>query len=802
MKQTKSALEITLRGVVQGVGFRPFVHRLALDLGLAGWVRNEAGAVRILAEGPRDSLERFRSALQQDAPPLARIDGMEVREKVSQESSEFRILPSDLATDGRLPVSPDIAVCSACLAELHDPRNRRYRYPFITCTDCGPRFTVIDAMPYDRERTSMAVFPQCPRCLAEYGTPEDRRYHSETNSCPECGPTIWFADVTADPDRISGESALDAAAALLRSGGILAVRGLGGFHLAVDATDERAVSRLRTRKGREAKPLAVMVADLEAARAIGAPSSLEEELLASHERPIVLIEKGDGSPLAPSVTPGLGRVGVMLPYTPLHHLLMESVRRPLVMTSGNLSEEPIVTDNQDARIRLGSLADGFLLHDREIVTPCDDSVVQLPEGATIFHRRARGFAPLPIRLPFPSPLPIVAVGPHLKNTFALAHHDWVFLSQHIGDLDNLETLHHFKETLGRLRRLFRIEPKVVVRDMHPGYLSTRIAGELAEALCSSEVMAVQHHHAHVAAVLAEHGETGPAVGLAFDGTGYGEDGCVWGGEILLADLEGFQRAGHLRYAPLPGGEAAVRNPWRTVLGYLSLDPALETDLSLAFGGIPVDDRGVVGKQTEQNLNAPLASSVGRLFDAAAAVLGIRNRCVYEGQAAMELEATAARWASEIAGPGPERRATRRNRLPFPAQKDAQGTFILDPLPLLSALGRARRHGSSLAELALGFHDAVAQTSVNVAASVCAGQGLQTVVLCGGVFQNSLLVRLTRNLLEERGFRVLLPRALSPNDGAISYGQAAVAAARLRAGRDDRNFRPVGNGECDLSGPGA
>ena len=783
----KGALEVTVRGVVQGVGFRPFVHRLALRLGLTGWVRNEAGAVRILAEGGRDSLDRFRSDLRREAPPLARIDRLDFQERTIRRLKGFRIVPSELGEMGRLPLSPDVAVCPACLAEFNDPHDRRFHYPFITCTDCGPRFTVIDGMPYDRERTSMAAFSQCEDCSAEYRNPESRRYHSETNSCPVCGPHIWFEDKAAESTLSFGAPGLEAAAALLRGGGILALRGLGGFHLAVDATNEAAVSLLRTRKGREEKPLAVMVGDLDEARRVGAPTSDEEVMLSSPERPIVLLEEGGRSALAPSVAPGLGRIGVMLPYSPLHYLLLESVGRPLVMTSGNRSEEPIVAGNRESRIRLGSLADGFLLHDREIVTPCDDSVVQVFGGATVFHRRARGFAPLPLSLPFPSPRPILAVGPHLKNTFALAQEDSVFLSQHIGDLDNLETLAHFRETLGRFKRLFRIEPDVVVRDMHPGYLSTRVAHEVAEALGSAEVMAVQHHHAHVAAVLAEYGEAGPAVGLAFDGTGYGEDGCVWGAEVLVAGLTTYRRAGHLRYSPLPGGEAAIRNPWRTVLGYLSLVPAGTREMDFAFLGVPDADRGVVARLIEGNLNAPLASSMGRLFDAAAAVLGLRNRCAYEGQAAMELEASAVDRVSQTTCFGGNGGATPSQELPFPTEKDAGGVHVMDPIPLLLALGEARQRGAPLEELALAFHYAVAHASAGVAASVCAEEGITKVVLCGGVFQNSLLARLTRRLLEESGLRVLFPRILSPNDGAISYGQAAVAAARLRAESERGEF---------------
>jgi hydrogenase maturation protein HypF len=525
-----------------------------------------------------------------------------------------------------------------------------------------------------------------------------------------------------------------------------------------------------------------MVRDLEEARKLGTIEGVEEELLSSPERPILLVSKREGSRLAPSVAPGLDRVGIMLPYTPLHHLLMTESERPLVMTSGNLSEEPIVTGNARARERLESLADGFLLHDREVVNRCDDSVVRVVDGVPLFHRRARGFAPLSIPMTVAAPRPLLAVGPHLKNTFALARDREVYVSQHIGDLENLETLEHFRSSLDRFRKLFRIQPEVIVRDLHPGYLSTRVAQELTESLGSVELVAVQHHHAHVAAVLAEHGETGPAVGLAFDGTGYGEDGCVWGGEILVAELATYRRRGRLRYIPLPGSEAAVRAPWRTALGCLALAPGSREDFRLAFEGVPETGLEVALRQAETGFNAPLASSVGRLFDAAAAVLGLRNRSAYDGQAAMELEA--------VAGGPPGSGKTGEGKglagadagFSLPYQKDSEGLYVMDPLPLLSALGRARLRGDSLSGLARAFHAALARTGADLAESICREEGVETAVLCGGVFQNALLLTATRTLLEEAGLRVLVPRLLSPNDGAISYGQAAVAAAVLRSGK--------------------
>ncbi|MDH3458957.1 MAG: carbamoyltransferase HypF, partial [Gemmatimonadota bacterium] len=541
----RTALEITVTGVVQGVGFRPFVHRLATRHGLVGWVRNEAGEVRIAVEGTGEQLDAFLGGIDAERPPLAKIDRLDVQVTEPGQYAAFRIIPSADQPDRRQPVSPDIAICDACTAELRDSENRRYRYPFITCTDCGPRFTVIEAMPYDRERTSMRVFEQCDACLAEYRTPSDRRYHSESNSCSECGPRIWVESSTAQ----DGDDAdpIATAARALQDGRIVAIRGLGGFHLAVDATNDQAVRRLRQRKAREAKPLAVMVRGVAEAHRLGVVGPEEERLLTSPERPIVLLRTVPGSTLAPSVAPLLDTVGVMTAYTPLHLLLLDLVDRPLVMTSGNLSEEPIATANDDARRTLGQIADMLLLHDREIIARYDDSVVRPTGHGTVVLRRARGYAPLPLPLPIPGPRPLLAVGPHLKNTFTLAYGGTAYVSQHIGDLENLETLEHFKTSVRLLEQLFRIEPEVVVRDLHPGYLSTRVAVELD----LGEPLTVQHHHAHVAAVAAEHGVTTPVIGIAYDGTGYGDDGAVWGAEIFVADLVSYDRRCQLRYVPLP-----------------------------------------------------------------------------------------------------------------------------------------------------------------------------------------------------------------------------------------------------------
>lgn len=759
----REAVRLSVTGVVQGVGFRPFVHRLALRHVLGGWVRNAGGEVEIEVEGPSESVAAFVRELTAEAPSLARIAAVTSSPAEPQRRASFTILPSTQEPDRRQPISPDVAMCAACERELVDPANRRYGYPFITCTDCGPRFTVIDEMPYDRERTSMRDFTQCPECRAEYTSPGHRRYHSQTNSCWTCGPRLWFESATEKPESAevtSGKRALESAANVLRFGLIVAIRGLGGFHLAVDATNEEAVRRLRRRKARDAKPLAVMVATLDDAQRLGLTGPDEAASLTSSERPIVLLQRRPDSELAPSVAPGLDTVGVMTAYTPMHRLLLDLVGRPLVMTSGNLTDEPIATTNEDARRRLGGIADTFLLHNRDITARYDDSVVRVVDGAPVFLRRARGYAPLPLEMPIETPVPLVAVGPHLKNTFTLAQGRTAYVSQHIGDLESLETLAHLEETLDAYRRLFRVAPEVVVRDRHPGYLSSRLAEEMG----LRRIMDVQHHHAHVAAVAAEHGVTRPVVGLAFDGTGYGDDGHIWGAEVLVADLVRSRRVGQLRYAPLPGGDAAVRRPWRVALGFLSLAPEAARAFDLALRGIPEREQELARRQVQVGLNAPLASSMGRLFDAAAAILGVCCVAHYEGQAAMELEA--------LAG---NRRAS---PLPFPVVDHPEGGWILDPMPLLIALGERRVAGHDPADLAAAFHESVAAATAQLADAACATHDTEIVALGGGVFQNARLLTSLSQRLEVRLLQVLTPRQLSPNDGAISYGQAAVAAARL------------------------
>jgi hydrogenase maturation protein HypF len=754
------AIEISIRGVVQGVGFRPFVHRLAIRHRISGWVRNEAGAVRVVAQGASPDLDDFLAALQSELPPLARIDALVVLETRPESLEGFRVVASDLAPVGRLPVSPDVAICASCQRELFDPANRRHRYPFITCTDCGPRFTVIESMPYDRERSTMRAFEQCPECLREYRDPADRRYHSETNSCPACGPKVWL-ESTGTTCLARGGDAIVEAARLVVEGRILALRGLGGFHLAVDATNEHAVRLLRERKSREAKPLAVMVSNLREAERLALVSDGEAAVLTSRERPIVVLKRRARAPLAQSLAPGLDSVGLVLAYTPLHLLLLEAAGRPLVMTSGNVSDEPIAIGNDEARLGLARVADVFLLHDRDIVARYDDSLVRVAAGRTVFLRRSRGYAPMPVALPVPTTDAIFAVGPHLKNTFTLAQGNDAFVSQHVGDLENLETLEHFRDALGRFKGLFRIEPRWVVRDLHPGYLSTRIAEESGLL----ELPAVQHHHAHIAAVMGEHGVTDRTLGIALDGTGYGVDGHVWGCELIEADLRDYRRLAHLRYAPLPGGDLAVRAPWRALLGYASLEEGTDGWLAQPLAGVREGELAAARYQLRRRINSPLASSMGRLFDAAAAALGIRFESAYEGHAAMELESVS-RCDGE---PEP---------LPFPVATDAEGLPVLDPVPLLAALALAREHGADVGQLAARFHETVAGAVCRLAVELCERRELGRVALGGGCFQNARLLASMRRRLEHAGLEVLAPLALGPNDGAVSYGQAVVAAARL------------------------
>jgi hydrogenase maturation protein HypF len=702
-----------ITGVVQGVGFRPFVYGLARRLELGGYVLNDGTGVVVEAEGPAERLDRFHLALRAEAPPLARVETVEMEPVAPRGETGFTIAAS-AGTSGTALIPADVATCGDCLRELFDPHDRRFRYPFINCTQCGPRFTIVRRVPYDRPNTTMAGFPLCDDCRREYEDPADRRYHAEPIACPVCGPRLSLP--------------LDDAVHLLRDGAVLAVKGLGGYHLACNARDETAVARLRSRKQREDKPFALMTND---PGAIAFLAEEERALLEARERAIVLVRRR-GKTVAPSVAPGTPWLGVMLPYTPLHHLLCADFHGPLVMTSGNRSDEPIAFDDGDARERLADIADEFLSHDRPIHRRCEDSVVRREFPI----RRSRGFAPGAVSLPIDSRRSLVAVGAELKSTFCVVRGRDAFLSPHLGDLDSEQAYRAFRTDLELYLEMLGVEAAAIAHDLHPEYLSTKWALEQ-----DVELVGVQHHHAHAAACLAEHGETGPALALVFDGTGYGTDGTLWGGELLRCDLAGFERVSHLDPVPLPGGEAAIREPWRVAAVHLER------------AGEPVPWERWKTVRASLRVNAPLSSGMGRLFDAVAALLGVRESVSYEGQAAIELE--------QLAGTTPAQ--------PFAWR-------FGDTTGLVAACSAALRAGRPPAEIAAAFQETVAAG----AAAAC-GDAAEPplVVLSGGTFQNLRLLEATRSRLEADGFRVLAHRLVPPNDGGISYGQAAVAAAVTR-----------------------
>jgi hydrogenase maturation protein HypF len=757
---------LLVRGVVQGVGFRPFVYRLAAETQLAGFIGNNTDGVTIEIEGTEVRIDEFLRRLRTDAPPMSRIDSVAVHEVAPAGESEFRIILSQVLGQVSTGIPADAATCADCVRELFDPHDRRYRYPFINCTNCGPRFTITRRIPYDRPQTSMAVFPMCPACQAEYDDPLHRRFHAQPNACWDCGPNVWLVDTEGKP--VDAEDPIVVCMDRLAAGDIMAIKGIGGFHLAVDATNEEAVVRLRERKRRYGKPLAVMVRNIEAAREVCELTEAEAELLQTAARPIVLARARQGNGIASSVAPGIPWLGVFLPYAPLQHLLFADQRvRALVMTSANLSEEPIAIDNEEAQERLKDIADAFLLHNREILQRCDDSVQALVDGAPQLIRRARGFVPLAVELPMDAP-PLLAVGGHLKSVFALARGRHAYQSQHLGDLENFTGLEFFEESLEHLMRTFEIEPKTVVHDLHPGYLSTSWAKRWA-AERGLPLIGVQHHHAHIAGCMAEHALDGPVIGLALDGTGYGTDGRIWGGEVLIARLDGFERFAHLDYVPMPGGDAAVREPWRMALAHLhaaALDAASPEMLNLL--GATEKEARLLLRMIERGINAPLTSSLGRLFDAVAAVVLSRRAVDYEAQAAIELEGVAVdepdTWDGyEIAVEG---------------NWEAREPLRLKLAPMWAALLADLRGGAGKARIAARFHAGVAGAFVSVAGSARAASGIGVVALSGGVMHNRRLARLLRGGLEAEGFAVYQHRRVSPGDGGLSYGQAAAAAAML------------------------
>jgi len=756
---------VRVEGIVQGVGFRPFVHALAGRLGLAGLVGNDAGGVFVEVEGTAETVQRFLEALAAEAPPLAVIERVTATPLDPTGALGFAIAPSRDGGARQALVSPDTATCPDCLAELADPADRRFRYPFINCTNCGPRFTIVRDVPYDRPATTMAAFAMCADCAREYSDPADRRFHAQPVCCPACGPALRLLDRDGRP---AEADPLAAAAARLRAGAVVAVKGIGGYHLAADAAAEPAVAALRARKHREDKPFAVMVADLDAAAALCQVDPAEQAMLASPRRPIVLLrrrpEAAGARPggVAASVAPGNRSLGVMLPYTPLHHLLLAEVGRPIVLTSGNVSDEPIAYLDDEAVGRLGGIADWFLTHDRPIHVRADDSVVRAFRSRELPLRRSRGFAPQPLGLPWPFPRHVLACGAELKHTFCLAKNGHAFVSHHIGDLENYETFRSFTEGVGHFRRLFAVDPEVVAHDLHPEYLSTKYALELDGV----ELEGVQHHHAHVAACLADNGEPGPVIGVAFDGLGYGADGTIWGGELLVADLGGFRRAGYLEVVPMPGGAAAIREPWRMAAAWLDAAFGGQVPERLAVAGRHRDRWDQVLALARSATASPSTSSAGRLFDAVAAILGVRDAVNYEGQAAVELE--------QLADPA--------ERSAYPARVDraGDGPLRLAGTDLVRAVVEDLEAGAAAPLIAARFHNGLADATVTACGALGDASGLRTVALSGGVFQNTLLLERTVAGLEGRGFRVLVHSRVPPNDAGISLGQAVVAGARDRS----------------------
>ena len=821
-----TGLSIHLTGIIQGVGFRPFVYGLAKRLELSGWVRNTSAGVIIEIDGSPPALDNFVHALKSETPPLARIDQVRVQTRPANGYTTFEIIPSEVIANGFQPISPDVCVCDDCLSELFDPRDRRYRYPFINCTNCGPRYTIIQDIPYDRPNTTMAGFPLCAECEQEYSDPLNRRFHAQPVACPECGPQVWIEPSDKNNGRIlpderlsaQGDQAILITQWLLAEGKSVAIKGLGGFHLACDALNPQAVAELRSRKLRVDKPFALMMPDLATIEAHCFLSDEEGDLLTSRQRPIVILRKRHGSNIAEQVAPHQDTLGVMLPYTPLHYLLFaepgntfdpgsnpskfNSPPSALVMTSGNLSEEPIAYDNEEARQRLSQLADAFLMHDRPIHIRCDDSVARhlslsnkrnIPTHPSkagtsqeflsdtkikMVLRRSRGYAPDPIKLIWDSP-PILAVGAELKNVFCLTRNNYAFLSHHIGDMENYETLQSFESGINHFEQLFRIHPTAVAYDLHPNYLATRYALDRTEKEKMQSV-GIQHHHAHIAACMAENGLSGehPVIGIAFDGTGYGIDGAIWGGEIFISDYKDFQRVAHLTYTPLPGGDAAIRKPARTALAYL-WKADLEWDTSLyPVHYLCAEERNAIRSQLELQINAPLTSSMGRLFDAVASLCGIRQEVNYEAQAAIELESLVdwqetGSYDMELIELSSQSLAANRE------SNQTEATLLISPASMFTALLSDLSNQIPAGRISGRFHNGIAKMVVEVCRWIRTKQGMNVVVLSGGVWQNATLLEKTLSALLSDRFQVYYHQMVPPNDSGIALGQAAIAAHRLR-----------------------
>jgi hydrogenase maturation protein HypF len=751
-------LRIRVSGIVQGVGFRPFIYRLARERNLCGYVLNNPSGVEVEVEGPLGAVSDFLPSIVRERPARARVDSLSAHFVDVKSESGFRIRQSEVSTERSVLISPDIATCEDCLKELREASDRRYRYPFINCTNCGPRYTIIRDIPYDRSNTTMDAFRLCHQCDQEYQDPGDRRFHAEPNACWACGPEVVLRDGSGSP--VACDDPIRCAAALLADGKIIAVKGLGGFHLAVNAADDGAVDRLRELKHREEKPLAVMARDVEAVRAFAEIGPDEEELLLDPARPIVLVKKLKGSPISESVAPGNRNLGVMLPYTPVHHLLLDGGLPALVMTSGNISEEPIAVDIEDALARLGGIADYYLDHNREILSRCDDSVTRVMDGETLFLRRSRGYVPLPLDSKIAGPS-LLACGAHLKNTVAVTRGSDVFVSQHIGDLENLAAYEFFRTSIERLQNIVDVEPSVVVYDLHPDYLSTRYA----LGLPVETKVGVQHHHAHIASCLGEAGIDGPAIGIALDGTGYGPDGTIWGCEVLKSTRAEYRREAHLEVVGMPGGEKAVIEPWRMAVSHVHKafgEDVAGIDLAGLLGRDEKEIRTVSG-MLQRDLNCPATSSCGRLFDAVSAICGIRRRISFEGQAAIELEMAAREdidqaYAIDI--------------------REVEGGLVISPGAMIREVVSGVLAGLDPGTVSARFHNWLVASLVEVALRLRSKHGIGVVALSGGCFQNEILLRKMKWALGENGFDVIINTQVPTNDGGISFGQAVVAAARL------------------------
>ncbi len=762
----KSSRHIHINGIVQGVGFRPFIFNLAADYNLPGWVCNSASGVDIEISGDPEILDQFCSDIPLKAPPLAQIDSINVEEIPLTHFEGFVILSSQDKETDFIPVSPDVAICAQCQSELFDPQDRRYRYPFINCTNCGPRFSIIKEIPYDRPKTTMAQFEMCADCREEYENPADRRFHAQPIACPVCGPQVWLED-NFGVKLEEKEGAIQAARQLLADGQILAIKGLGGFHLACDAHNPEAVARLRDRKHRPAKPFALMAFDLKTIQKYVEVTDAAAALLQSPQAPILLLPRRSGIHLAENVAPGQANLGFMLPYTPLHLLLLEPEQdypEVLVMTSGNLSEAPVIRKDQEAREKLAGIADAFLMHDRPIHMRVDDSVFMLVNDAPYPSRRARGFAPNPIRLGFDLPQ-ILATGPQMKNTFCLTRDKYAFLSHYIGEMENWETYQDFQEAIRHYETLFRIQPELLACDLHPDYLASQYARSKA-ATEDLPLFEIQHHHAHLAAVMIENGlppETQVA-GLIFDGTGYGLDGTVWGGEVLIGNCDTFERSYHLKAVPLPGGEAAIRKPARMALSTLWAY-GFTWDDSLPPVQVLSDlERHALLTQLEKKLNTPQTSSMGRLFDAVAALIGVRQTISYEAQAAIELEGLVDKTESGY----------------YPFIINAQE---IDLQPMFAALLKDLRNNTSQPAMAARFHNTVARLSLALAQQVQKDHLINRFVLSGGVWQNQVLLGKTLDLFQQNRITPLIHRQTPPNDGCVAFGQAMIAAYRYQTHKE-------------------